>query len=114
MKDIEDLTLTKIEDQKCLLLKSDLYSLGFFGFYLNDTENMLSLIEDKEEVAERRSKKFRNEKMEELQKNLNESSIYYKSKQDQEEIGWLKATLSRFREDRNAKNFFRICLVFLM
>lgn len=66
MKEIQDLTLTKIQDQKSVLLKPDLYSLGFYGFYLNETESMLSLIEDKDEVAERRRKKFQNKKLEEL------------------------------------------------
>lgn len=64
MKDIEDLTLTRIEDQKSLELKSDLYSLGFYGFFLNDTESMLSLIENKEEVTQRRSKNFKDEHLE--------------------------------------------------
>ena len=70
MKDIEDLTLTKIKYSKCVLLKPDLYSLGFYGFFLNTSESMLSLIHDKEEVAERRSKNFKDKNLEELQINL--------------------------------------------
>ena len=105
------------------MLKADLYSLGFYGFYLNETESMLSLIEDKEEVAERRRKKFKNHKLEELQKNLDDhaendnsfdNGLKRTTKLEKAHNDWLKDTLSRFREDRNAKNFFRICLVFLM
>ena len=105
-KDIEDLTLTKVEDQQSLYLAPNLYSLAFYDFFLNETESILSLIPNKdsddENEGDDENKKFDDQEQPQIRDSNNGRDE------------WLKDVLSRFREDRNAKNFLRVCLVFLM
>lgn len=76
---------------------------------------MLSLIHDKAEVKKRRSKKFKAEDSDEPQINSNvEARDDTQRIEEEKNNAWLKDVLSRFREDRNSRNYLRVCLVFLI